>query len=180
MSLVLSAQRILVQDPDLLASGLLGFDSVWNQGYVFPEKPGPRIENTQKCSIVLTEGNPWTDPNEHNRAEFGTLVVDIWADPTRNADKSVRFDDAQDKIRRLLKIVDNSFHLVHPAVPAGAPAYLGAVGMPRIWGKPSEVADRTGITIVESKRADGPTMNPMVNNPDGWRGRTTYHVQYSS
>lgn len=178
--IVLAAQRILVQDPNLLASGLLGSDDTWDKGWVFPEKPGATIENSQKCAIVITLGSPWTDPNPHNRAEFATLVVDIWADPTRRADKSVRFDDAQDKIVRLTKIVDQSFHIVNNSVPADAPAYLGERRMPRIWGTAQQVLDRTGITIVESSRGSGPEMAPMANNPGGYRGRLTYNVQYSS
>lgn len=176
--LSLAAQRILVQDPSLLATGLIGVDSTWTQGWVFPDKPRVLIENTQKCAVVLFEDDPWTDPNPHNRAEFATLVADIWADPTRNADKSVRKEDAEDKIRAVLAVLDRNFHLVHPSVPRGAPAYLGQQGMPRIWGTAAQVAARSGLTIVESKRASGPKMNPMANNPGGYRGRVEYHIQY--
>ena len=178
--LALSAQRILVQDPRLLASGLIGTDVTWPPGWVFPDVPGARIENSQKCAIVIFEDAPWTDPNSHNFAEFGTLVVDIWADPTRNTDKSVRRSDAQDKITSVAKIVSRNFHLVHPSVSPTDPTHLGAVGMPRIWGTAAQVAARTGLTIVSSAQSGGPEFAPMVNNFDGWRGRYKFNVQYSS
>lgn len=177
--LSLAAQRILVQDPRIAASGLVGGDATW-PSWVFPDVPGARIENSQKCAIVLFEDVPWSDPNPHNFAEFGTLVVDIWADPTRKSDKSVRFSDAQDKIKRVAKIIARNFHLVHPSVPTGAPAYLGAVGMPRIWGTAAQVTARTGLTIVSSVQSGGPEFAPMSNNPEGWRGRYRFNVQYSS
>jgi hypothetical protein len=175
-----AAQQILVQDPEVLSSGLIGFDETWTQGWVFPEVPGALIENSEQCAIVIMETDPWTDANAHNRAEFATLTVDIWADPSRNADKSVRLEDAKDKIKAVAKIVDRNFHLVHPAVAASDPLYMGAKGMPRIWGTEAEVTQRTGITIVSAVRNSGPQWNPMSNNPSGWRGRYTYHLQYSS
>jgi len=178
--LSLAAQRILVQDPAILESALVGSDAMWPVGWVFPDKPGVVIENTQLCAIVLWEDSPWTDPNPHNTVEFATLVVDIWADPTRNPDKSIKLDNAQDKIKRVAKTVTENFHLVEPGVPAGAAAYLGQPGMARVWGTPAQVAARSGIVLVSSVQSAGPQWNPMSNNPGGVRGRYRFNVSYIS
>lgn len=174
------AQRILVQDPALLESGLVGFDATWPDGWVFPHSPGTVIENTQKCMLILREETPWTDSNAHNRAEFGTLAIDVWADPTRNTDKSMRFDDARDKIKTVGKIIMRNFHLVHPSVSVEDPSFMGAPGMPRIWGTATEVDERTGLTIVESKHSSGPSFAPMGKNPGGYLGVYKFNIQYSS
>ena len=179
-ALALAAQRLLVQDPDILGSGLVGVDDTWTDGWVFPDKPAARVENSSKCAIIIFDQEPWTSKNPHNRAEFGTITVDIFGDPSRDVNENVTVEDAQDKIERVAKIVSRNFHVVHPSVPSDAPDWMGAKTMPRIWGTAEQIASRTGLTIVESIETDGPTWNPMSSNQGGWRGRYRYNVQYSS
>lgn len=178
--LSVAARNLVIQDTELLALGLLGGDvgatPVWPV-WVWADEPQRRIENSQKCAIVFTEGQPWTSRNEHNTAYFPTLVMDIWADPTRNSDRSVKRYDADDKIVTIARSINRLLHTVNNSVPSESPAWMGAPGMPRIWGTADEISTRTGLLVVSSLQSSGPDFNDMANNDGGRMGRYVYNVE---
>ena len=121
--LSLAVRNYLAQDEDL--KRLLGRSASWDT-WIFDERPvNVHVENTSRCLIVVNEDDQWTSPNEHNTLNFPKLFVDVWADPTRNADRSVQIFDAKDKIQEIQKFIDRHLHLVDPS---------NYNGMPFIWG----------------------------------------------
>lgn len=164
-TLSLGARNMLIQDAPLTA--LLGKSASWTS-WIFDQKPvNVKVEGTSRCLVVINEGRPWTSPNGHNTMRFPTLVVDIWADPTRNADKSVKFWDSTTKIETIQKELDRLLHLIDPSTPDG---------MPRMWGTAAQVAARTGVVIAECKRASGPEITPIRDSDGSLMGKLTYNV----
>jgi hypothetical protein len=163
--LSLAARNTLAQDPAIRAH--VGSDSVWTDGWIFDGNIFARIEGSQTCAIVLTETDPYTTMNAHNRMKFPTLAVDIWADPTRNADGSQRRDDADDKIEVLVDLIDKHLHTVNLSGPGGE--FI-------VWGTAAQVADRTGVTLQGSTRISGPTISDIEDTEGGRMARLTYGV----
>lgn len=163
--LSLAVRNLLAQDIELTA--LLGKSASWDT-WIFDEKPvNVRIENTSKCLIVINESDPWTSPNQHNTLKFPTILVDIWADPTRNPDKSVQKFDAKSKIERIQDFVDHHLHLVDPG---------DASGGPQVWGTPTQISAKTGVVVTGSQRLSGPVYSPIRDTVEAWMGRYTYGV----
>lgn len=164
-ALSMAARNLLAQDADLRP--LLGRSVSWDT-WIFSDDPvGVHIENTQKCLIVITENGTHAAPNEHNNARFPKLFVDIWADPTRNADLSVKKKDAKDKIEIILKQINKSLHTVHLSRPAGELI---------IWGTAEQIATKTGVPILGSKFLTGPDYSPVRDSEGSFMGRVTYGV----
>jgi len=163
--LSLGARNLLAQDPAVRA--LVGHDSVWTDGWIFDSNIFARIENSQKCAIVLSEVTPYTNKNAHNTMDFATLAVDVWADPTRNADGSMRRDDADEKIEAVIKAAEKHLHTVALSKPGGEF---------HRWGTAAQIADGTAIAILGSTRISGPTFTPIADTEGGVMGRYTYAV----
>lgn len=146
---------------------LLGRSASWPT-WIFDERPvAVAIEGTSRCMIVVNELRPFTTMNEHNTMEFPQIIVDIWADPTRNEDKSVREYDAVRKIQAIQKHVDSVLHTVDRG---------SADGSVLIWGTPEQVANKTGSVVAGSSRIDGPDYSEIKDTTGGWMGRLTYGV----
>jgi len=166
-ALSLAARNLLAQQPDLTA--LLAKSPSWDTWIAAEEPVGMAIENTSKCMIVISEGDPWTIPNDYNTASFPTLLVDIWADPTRNQDnKSVRIQDAKDKILAISNQVKRHMHRVDSGSEAGGIIF---------WGTASQIASRTGVPIFSSKLARGPRFEPVQDSTGSWMGRYVYNIE---
>jgi len=146
-------------------TNLLGSDS---QGpWIFANTPWATIENTGTSMVVITTGNGW-GANEHNTARFPTLVVDIWSDPTRNADNSVEQKDADDKIENVYLAIDKFFHLVNKSTPSG-----GAI----FWGTASEISSKTGVRIISSVRQNEPQVQDALNTEGTLMGSVRYNLE---
>lgn len=142
----------LARDPELTA--LLGSSTTWPT-WIFLDKPSVKFENSQKCLIVIsTYDNMWTQMNLHNTQEFPTVEIDVWADPTRNPDNSMKVDDAEDKITAVHKLILKHFHTVNMSRPGG--------GMLN-WGTQAQVDAKTGIWVSASHLIDGPRINDVTN-----------------
>lgn len=164
-ALSLAVRNLLAEDPDIRR--LVGRSTNWGT-WVFDEKPlGAKFESNSTCLIVVNEGEPWTDPNEHNTMKFPTIIVDIWADPTRNEDRSTKIPDATEKIETIQDVVDRHLHLVDAA---------DLQGYPRVWGTAEQIASRTGVVITGSVRRSGPEYSPIRDADDAWMGRLVYGV----
>lgn len=163
--LSLAVRNLLAQDTGLTA--LLGKSQSWPT-WIFDERPvNVKVENTGKCLIVINEGPQWTEPNQHNTMKFPTILVDIWADPTRNTDKSVKMFDATKKIEDIQDFVDKHLHLVDPG---------DASGNPRIWGTAQQIATKTGVIVTGSFRRSGPEFSPIRDAEDAYMGRLIYGI----
>lgn len=108
-------QIYLQSDPGiqaLVVAPYIGKDSAWKHGWIFDSKLQVRMENTQRCAIVVSYAGGWTAPQDSNTFNFPQVVVDIWADPTRKSDHSVSVDDARDKCFTVYKKVFQALHLL--------------------------------------------------------------------
>lgn len=163
--LALAARNTLAADPVIRA--LVGRSTKWPDGWIFSDDIYTTLENKSKCAIVITVSGGQT-PNEHNTVRFPRMTVDVWADPTRNADLSVRVPDAKDKIQTIVEALKKHFHTVNLS---------DGNGMPRIWGTPVEVAARTGVVILGSSQSTEPDFSPIADAEGAWMGRVQYQVQ---
>lgn len=164
-TLTLAARNYLAQDTLLRAQ--LGRSVSWDT-WVFDTNPlNVKVEGTSKCLIVVNEDGTWTSPNDHNTMRFPKLNIDVWADPTRNDDKSVRLWDADTKIEAIQKNLDRLLHLVDPGT---------FQGMPMIWGTASQMAAQTGVVIAGCLRLSGPDLTPIRDSDGSFMGRLTYGV----
>lgn len=162
--LTLSVRNHLAQKPSVTA--LLGKNATWDT-WIFADKPYVKIENTAAAMIVIALGNGWTDANDHNTLWFPSIIVDVWADPDRNPDKSVKAFNADDKIMGVHRAVAQYLHLVD----------LGNKGMPLSWGTPEQEADNSGALISGSTRARGYIdFSDQRDNPGGRMGSVTYNI----
>jgi len=164
-SLSLAARNVLLAEPGIRSliakSPTLG---TW----VFDERPlGGKIEGTGLCLIVVNEERPYSSPNEHNTMKFPQLIVDIWADCTRNPDSTPKVYDAKDKIEAIEKVVDRLFHTVDRSMNHSV----------IIWGTPEEIALKAGVVVAGSQRLNGsPEYSPIKDAEGAFMGRLIYGV----
>lgn len=145
-NLALATRNMLAQQPSVRGLGVLGRSTKWSDGWIFADKPFVVIENTGRALIVITQAGSWQTSNPHNTMKFPRIRVDVWADPDRNPDKTPKEYDADDKIQEVFKHIDSFLHTVNLDEPGGKT---------RIWGTASEVATKSGVTILSSQRLDG-------------------------
>lgn len=155
----------LARDPELTA--LLGSSTTWPT-WIFLDKPEVKFENSQKCLIVVsTYDDMWASMNMHNTQEFPTIMIDVWADPTRNPDKSVKVDDAEAKITAVHKHILKHFHTVNMSRPGG--------GMLN-WGTQAQVDTKTGIWVNGAHLVEGPRIRDVANVEGAKMGSYRYGV----
>lgn len=68
---------------------------------------------TGTSAVTLdTYSAPWASPNQHNTAEFPTLRVIVWSDPTRPPDDPgmIAVRDAEDRCHRVRRAIRDLFH----------------------------------------------------------------------
>lgn len=164
--LALDARNWLAQQPSVTA--LLGSDDIWDT-WIFSGEPQRRIENTQRCAIVIFVDDAWSPANAHNTLSFPRLVVDVWADPTRdNVSKAIKKQDAKAKVHSVYKAVDKFLHTVNMDNGQG-----GVIQ----WGSPSDLAADRASRIISSARLDGfPSFSPVKDGNGAWMGRVRYGV----
>jgi hypothetical protein len=146
---------------------LLAKSKIWDT-YIFDSRPlGGPIEGSQLAQIVVSGTRPYTGANDHNTLRFPQINIDIWADPTRNVDGSVKVDDAKDKIEAIFPHVDRVLHRVDRSQS----------GSVIIWGTAEEVANKTGVVVSGSHRISGDIDYSPVKDSEGtWMGRISYGV----
>lgn len=160
-----AAQNMLAQKSSV--TSLLGSNAIWST-WIFVDSPNAMVENTQSCLVVISQNGSWANANDHNTARFPQLIVDVWADPTRNSDGSVKKPDAKNKVVRVFDQIDKYLHLVNKSNPDGSSI---------VWGTASEIANKTGVRISDSVRASGDIeFSPTFDNKGGWMGRMYYNI----
>lgn len=69
------------------------------------------LETSSGKAIVCLEDPGWATPVPDKTIEFPTLVVDCYADPTRDGDKMIRTYDAEEKALALARVVKDELHM---------------------------------------------------------------------
>ena len=162
--LSLAARNTLAQDTRV--TSLVASSASWDT-WIFDTNPvGVRFEQTGKALVVINEVGTWTDMNEHNRLEFPLLQVDIWADPDRKPDGTVLRDNAKDKVLTIARAINWTLHTV-----GGHPSGW------YVWGTATQIQERTGVYVVDSKRRSGPDFQPIKDAEKAWMGRYTFAVK---
>jgi hypothetical protein len=116
MDLMTAAYRRLTSDPGFqaLVGPDVGTDSTagaWVfQGLEENGVPFRDVESTGKAAVVLMVQDAWAAANKHNSAMFPQLVVLIYADLSRSADKTPVRRDARARCERIFRVVDQVFH----------------------------------------------------------------------
>ncbi len=144
----------------LVAPPYIGEDAAWDMGWIFDAKLRVTLENTQLCAIVVNYGGGWSPPNIHNTMRFPQVVVDIWADPTRNSDHSVKYDDARAKAFRVYEAVYKVMHTVNRSLPAGTSIH---------WGDER---------IVSSEALAEPDITPVSDGNGAYMLRARFGITY--
>lgn len=99
----------------LVTVGMVGKDTVYSQGWAFQRtQRSPAsyriVEGTGKACVVLSDRTSWAGPNPHNTARFPALLVEVFADCSRNAQGAVIADDADRRCKQVWDRVDKVFH----------------------------------------------------------------------
>jgi len=160
--LAYAARNLLAQFPSV--TSLLGVDEL-DDPMLYPNRPEATVENTGKCLVVIRVDGGW-GANQHNTARFPTLVVDIWADPTRNSDGSVQMQDASLKAEAVFKAIDKILHQVNNSLPGGGAIY---------WGTLTQITNKTGVRITSSSRTNDPDERPAFDD----QGAVIWQVRYN-
>lgn len=141
--LTLSIRNYLAQQPEVRE--LLGSDKTWDT-WIFADKPYVKIENTGKAMIVIQIDGGWSAPNDHNTMKFPRVFVDVWADPDRNPDGSVKKPNADDKIAKVHDAVMRYLHTVN----------MNRNGKPLVWGTKQQMDTYTGVVVAGSAKQNEP------------------------
>lgn len=165
MSTIVKAVQQAIQDADniqaLVAEGVIGKDSGWVNGWIFDSALSVRMESTQKCAIVVSYGGGWLPPLEDGLTRFPRVVVDIWADPLRDASTgSVLEDDAADKAFRVYHEVRKVLHRIDRSGPGGSSIYFG------------------DLRISSSVAADEPELHKVTDGNGAKMLRCVFNITY--
>lgn len=110
-------------------------DAVWDS-WLFVRELGAMVEGSGLAAAVLSIEGGWTRPNAHNTANFPRLIVEIYADPSRGANREITRRDAESRARRAFVAFATELHWTdgHSEVwgtdPAASPPDAGL----RVWG----------------------------------------------
>jgi hypothetical protein len=142
----LAAYRHLAGFSDF--TSLLGTNSVF-PFWLFQHNLHVVVESTSKEAAVLqVEGN-WTSANNHNSARFPRLHLEVYSDPTRDANRNVVRTDAQDKALSVWEKADRHLHR-----PGGVDEFwtplVRVIGSTRLDGEPtfSPLSDTDGVQVL--------------------------------
>lgn len=109
MNLTLSLRRFLVGIPEVTAT--VGSDLQWDS-WIFRERLYAMVEGSGEVAVVLNTAGAWTSPNAHNTLRTPRLLIEIYADPTRNSAKQIHERDAGDKALTTFEAIDRYLHNV--------------------------------------------------------------------
>lgn len=139
----------------LITEPWIGIDDAWDRGWIFDSRLGTALENTQRCAIVVSYAGGWQIPLDGNTNHFPAVVVDIWADPTRNPDHSYQYNDADDKLFKIYEAVFAVLHRTHRADDAGNSIFFngGRIISSESLGEPdiTSVTDGNGSRMMRCR-----------------------------
>lgn len=161
--LTLAMRNELAKDPAITA--LVGGGATFPD-WIFADKSYGKVENSQTSMIVISQDGQWAPPNQHNTMRFPRIFVDVWSDPTRNDDNSVRVDDADDKIEKLHTLISKHFHTVN----------MNNDGQIIQWGSQQDFLTGRGVYIAGSARQQETSYSDIQNGNGGRMGTAVYGV----
>lgn len=153
----------LQKDPEICA--LVG-GSVTFPNWIFDSRNYAKVENSQTSMVVISQSGQWAPPNEYNTQRFPRVFIDVWSDPTRNPDMSVRMDDADEKIDAVHALISKHFHTVS----------MHMNGLPIVWGSEEDIAEGRGVYVSGSSRQQESDYNDIANGNGGRMGTAVYGV----
>lgn len=106
-TVVVAARRFLATQTAV--TSLLGSSEAY-PSWIFQWDPHEMIEGTSREAIVVAVEGAWASPNEHNTGQFPRLVIQVFSDPTRDAERNAIADDARDKSWVVFQAVDKLLH----------------------------------------------------------------------
>jgi len=111
---------------------LLGKSSVTNLvgGRVWKFKLEEPLEGTGNCAVVVRRGGGWVKPGK-NSQEYPILVVECFADHSRDSAGNPVKDDRDERVMQLVREVDRVLHQVdreHRYWPEGDESGLYVIG----------------------------------------------------
>lgn len=131
---------------------LLDFDSirVLVKDRVWKYRPEEALEGTGQAAIVVRRSGNWTKPGR-NSQEYPILVVECYADASRNPNAEMMQDDAEARCYQLAREVDRVLHQLggqHRHWPEDDPDEgLYVIGCFR-GSEATEPADKHGVKVV--------------------------------
>ena len=158
--------KYLLDQDDVAAVVIRSKD--YPEGWIFEDDIYGKVASTGQCAIVISEVGQHASPNQHNTMRFPNLLVDVWADVSRNADLSVKRKDAQARAERVHKILRKHFDLKPNGRLDGG--FL-------VWGSDEQIAAGQGIPIFGSTMGAGPDVSLISNGEGAVMSRVTYYVQ---
>lgn len=161
--IVNAVQQALQEHPPiqaLVAEPYIGSDAAWVNGWIFDSSLSTRIENSQRCAIVVSYGGGWNVPLDGNTVRFPQVIVDIWADPTRAADNSVSVDDAREKALKIYDAVFSLLHRVKRSTDDGGAIYFG------------------GVRVITSESLGEPDLQPVIDGNGAKMLRCRFGLSY--
>lgn len=69
-----------------------------------------RMEGGSKTAAVIAHDGGWATPNPHNTLRFPRIVLNIWADPVRDAQKNDVDPWVQRRANNTFEIIDKHLH----------------------------------------------------------------------
>lgn len=120
--IVTGATRYLRSKPEVIdAVDTFVIDGKLTPG-VFSYRLWTTMEGSQKTSIVLAHEGGWATPNLHNTLRFPRLVLNVWADPLRDAQNNNIDPRVRGRANACYEIVDRFLHMT-----AGAERMFGTI-----------------------------------------------------
>lgn len=106
---VQGAAKVLLSHPEVVA--LLGVNPDGSP-YLFQYRLGaPELEGSSQTAVVVSSDGGWTTPNVHNTLRFPRLVVQVFADPMRDATGNTKnFPEVQRRVDVVFATVDRVLH----------------------------------------------------------------------
>lgn len=108
MTDLLSACREHLLDQAAIVT-LVGSDPKY-ANWVFRNKLPTQVEGSGMVAIVLARRGEWAQPNQHNSMQFPRLRVECYADSTRDTQKRVTSEDAEDRAFDAQNLVADFLH----------------------------------------------------------------------
>jgi hypothetical protein len=147
----LFVRRQLAATPAI--TSLLGTGGAWPGPWLWRWQPRVSVEGTGKRAVVISRPRPWAVPSRFHTTSFDLVQVDVFADPTRDANGKPLKEDAEE---RALAVCDEVRKVMH--VPRGAEIEWGdGTGKTRIVssvaGQDPEVARLDDSDVVRARQA---------------------------
>lgn len=120
-------------------------------------------ERSGGCAIVVRRQVGWAVPDTVKTSEFPRLVIECWADCTRDLGGNKKAEDAADKALALYKVVDRALHgkrdmtwgaggadpglRIVTCVRSGEPAVLTELNTPSL-DRPVQLGEMAMVPVV--------------------------------